>query len=205
MSAPATTRRPRLLQVFLASALLACAPFAAAEHWQIDEAASSLGFVSVKNGAIVEGHRFTSLSGGVVGDTASLSVDLASVDTAIEIRDERMRTMLFEVAEFPMAQVDIEIDGAAIEALAVGATLETQVSGTLSLHGVEAPISAAVVATRTAADAVTVASARPVVIAAAPFGLGEGIERLRAVAGLAAITPSVPVSFSLRFTRAAAH
>ena len=115
MSARVTTRQPRLLPGLLASALLACAPIAAAEHWQVDEAASSLGFVSVKNGVIVEGHRFTSLSGGVVDDTASLSVDLASVDTAIEIRDERMRTMLFEVAEFPMAQVDLEIDGAAIE------------------------------------------------------------------------------------------
>ena len=44
-----------------------------------------------------------------------------------------------------------------------------------------------------------VSSRLPVIVNASDFALIEGIERLRAVAGLPSISPAVPVSFTLRF------
>jgi len=44
-----------------------------------------------------------------------------------------------------------------------------------------------------------VVSERPVVISATQFGLAEGVESLRKIAGLPSISVAVPVSFVLSF------
>ncbi|MEE4297800.1 MAG: YceI family protein [Pseudomonadales bacterium] len=171
----------------------------AAADWRLVAEDSSLGFVSVKNARIAEGHQFTALSGSVDEEGAELVIELASVDTLIPIRDERMRELLFEVARFPTAIFRTAIDPASFEDLAVGESRRMDVSGELALHGERQPLTATLLVTRTASDRVSVASTRPVVISADAFALGGGVARLREVAGLDSITPMVPVSFALSF------
>jgi polyisoprenoid-binding protein YceI len=208
----------RWVMVALAGAVLAgcqqapdkaqeAAPTAAAavagKAWSVASDASRVSFVSVKSGEIAEVHHFGSVTGTVAPDgTATVSIPLASVETGIDIRNERMRDMLFQVAQFPAARVSAKIDLAAFQDLAVGQQRRLPLSGELDLHGVKAPFEAQVAVTRAAPDRVLVASVDPVVVEAELFKLGEGVEALRKVAGLPAITPAAPVTFQLMFQAA---
>ncbi|HSG90817.1 MAG TPA: YceI family protein [Pseudomonadales bacterium] len=191
--------RTTLWTLALATMLSTLASATAAADWTLDPAASSLGFVSVKNGSIAEGHRFEALSGEVTGGHARLTIDLASVDTSIEIRDQRMRDLLFEVADFPQAVFETEISPMAVSGLAVGGSMPMEVSGTLSIHGVSVPLTAALLVTRDASDRISVATTKPLVLSVEALGLSAGVARLQEIAGLAGITPMVPVAFSLTF------
>lgn len=170
--------------------------------WTIDSKASELSYVTVKSGEIVEVNSFENVSGSVGADgAATLSIDLASVSTGIDIRDERMRDIFFEVAANPTATVTAQIDPAAFEALGVGESTTQTLEATLSVKGVEAPVEAEIDVTRVAADRVIAVSASPVVVYADALELTGGLAQLQELAGLPSITPAVPVTFSLAFER----
>ena len=170
--------------------------------WSVDAAASSLSYVSVKAGEIAEANSFSGLSGSVTPEgAASLEIDLATVETGVDIRNERMRDLFFEVADHPTAKVTAQIDPAAFETLAVGASVTQPLEATLSLKGVEAPVETQVSVTRTGEDRVLVTSTRPVIVDAGALELTEGLATLQELAGLPSITPAVPVSFSIAFKR----
>jgi len=191
-----------------ALALAACssgpveeAPLAGA--WTLDGDASRLSFVTVKAGQLAEAHHFPGLTGSVSAEgAAELAIDLASVQTNIDVRNERMGTMLFEVATFPAATVTAQLDPAAFAALKTGESTVQPVTATLDLHGVQGEVPAELAVTRIAADKVKVETVTPIIVEAASYGLDTGVEALREVAGLDSIAPAVPVSFSLTFTQA---
>ena len=170
--------------------------------WSVDGSASSLSYVSVKAGEIAESNSFSGFSGSVTPQgEASVEIDLASVETKVDIRNERMRDIFFEVAEHPKATVTATIDPAAFEALAVGESLVQPFEATLSVKGVEAPVQTQVSVTRTGEDSVLVTSTEPVIVYADALELSEGLATLQELAGLPSITPVVPVTFSIAFTR----
>ena len=74
--------------------------------WQLVNESSQLNFISTKASHIAEPHTFDLLSGSIA-DTGrvQLNIDLASVATGIDIRNERMQTMLFNVVTFPQAEI----------------------------------------------------------------------------------------------------
>lgn len=171
--------------------------------WVLDPAQSRLGFTTVKAGEIAEAHGFNTLSGSVGADgAATLAIDLASVATAVDIRDERMREFLFETGTYPSATVTARIDPAAFSALKVGESKVQPVEATLDLHGEASPVEAELAVTRIAADRVKVETAAPIIVDAGAFGLTEGVAKLQELAGLPGITPQVPVTFSLVFRQA---
>ncbi|WP_187276465.1 YceI family protein [Parahaliea maris] len=177
----------------------------AAAQWELDNGNSSLNFISVKNAAVAETHRFDTLVGFVGEDgTVQLAIDLASVDTGIEIRDERMRKMLFETESFSSANVSGKVDPAVLAALEPGTVLTTDLEVTLSLHGVEATVSAPVVVINEASGVLRVITSRPVMVSAASFDLAKGVAALQEVAGLNSISTAVPVTFHLVFKPASA-
>lgn len=192
----------------LALSLAACsqtaadAPPVTGAEWTLDGAASELSYVTIKAGEIAEINSFESLTGAVGADGgASVTIDLASVSTGVDIRDERMRDIFFVVADNPSATVTAQIDPAAFETLAVGESMETMLDGTLALKGIEAPFQAAVTVTRAGPDRVLAVSDAPVIVEAGTFNLNDGLAQLQELAGLPSITPVVPVTFSLIFTR----
>lgn len=173
-----------------------------AGSWTLDSGESHLAFVSVKAGQVAEAHSFPGLSGSVSeAGQAELSIDLASVDTAIDIRNERMRDMLFKVADFPTATVTTTLDPAAFGALQAGDTLVQPVTATLDLHGTTGEVTTDLTVTRVGANKVRVQTIAPMIVSADSYGLGEGVEALRQVANLDSITGSVPVTFSLTFVQ----
>ena len=170
--------------------------------WSVDAAASSLSYVSVKSGEIAESNTISGLSGSVTADgAANIEIDLSTVETKVDIRNERMRDIFFNVAQFPKASVTAQIDPAAFETLGVGESVTQPLEATLTLKGVEAPVDTQVSVTRIAEDRVLAATTEPVIVYADALELTEGLATLQELAGLPSITPVVPVSFSITFQR----
>ena len=168
--------------------------------WALDSDASRIAFASIKAGEIIETHFFPGLSGEVSesGD-AVISIPLDQVETKIDLRNERMRDMFFDTAQFPTATLSAKVDPQAYADLPVGGRTQAEIEGTLSLHGVDAVVYAETFITRIAETRIEVASAEPVVIYVADHGLEAGLEALREVAALPSITGASPVTFTLVF------
>lgn len=192
-------RLPAVLWFLGAILTLSLSP--ALAHWNLNNAHSQLSFVSIKAGDIGEVHHFNSLEGSLDNEgNLKLTIDLTSVDTMIQIRDERMQKFLFNVAEFPSAEFRAQLDPKLYNAIPVGSSNVLDVTGTLSLVGVEQTVSAKVLATRVGARSVVVSSLQPVVLNAGAFKLTEGVNQLREIAGLPSISLAVPVTFVLSFS-----
>lgn len=164
---------------------------------------SSLYFISIKNENVGEVHHFNTLSGGIENGRVSVSIPLVDVDTMVPIRNERMQTMLFESDSFPNAMLSAEVDMDAVMALENGDYLDMTIQFNLELHGRKKLITAPVRVARLG-DEIHVNTDKPLIVNAAYFKLGEGIERLREVAGLNMISTTVPVTARLVFSRASA-
>ena len=217
IASPMRPLRPLLLAVSLTLALAACAgpeadapladptasPAPVTESaWRLDPAASRLAYVSIKAGEVAENNRFDALSGSVAADgTASLEIDLASVDTGVETRDERMREVFFAVADNPKATVTARLDPAAFAGLAVGQSVTRRMKASVTIKGASADVETEVLVTRAAEDRVLVVPTAPVIVSTDMFGLTDELGELRAMAQLPSITPAVPVTFALAFTR----
>lgn len=170
--------------------------------WAVDSDASRLSYVSVKSGEIAETNEFTGLSGSVSPDgAATVEIDLATVSTGVDIRNQRMRDIFFNIAEFPTASVTAQLDPAAFEGLGVGESTIQPVAATLSVKGVETKVDAELEVTRIADDRVLATSTKPVIVYADALELTDGLAQLQELAGLPSITPAVPVTFSLAFER----
>lgn len=168
--------------------------------WTLNAGASTVTFSSVKNGDIGETHFIRHLEGEAdFNGTFKVMLDLKSVDTGIETRDERMREFLFETDSYPVATVAGSFSITDFEGLTDGAAAHAVIPATLKLHGVERPLEIPVVVTRMGWDRVSVASEQPVLVVAADYGLEGGIEKLRELAGLDSISEVVPVTFFLVF------
>ena len=188
----------------LAAALLSLSACTAWAGWTVDGDQSHLSFVTVKAGNVGEVHTFGEIGGGV-DDTGSVSVEvqLASVDTLIPIRDERMREILFEVADFPVATLSAQVDLEAVQAQAVGTVSQTVLEASLALKESTLPLTLNVAIARLNEGRIMVTSTRPVVINAAGVGLAAGVEQLREIAGLPSISNAVSASFVIVFEQAA--
>jgi polyisoprenoid-binding protein YceI len=186
----------RITRMTGAALLITASGFAQAD-WTLDAEASRLSFISTKNASKAEVHYFREISGSVTdnGD-ARVEVPLDSVETAIPIRNERMREFLFETADFPSLAVTAAVDPALLAATGVRTAA---VPVTVSLHGQEASYDAAMVVARDGDGSLTVATSEPIVVNAADFELGTGIAKLQELAGLASISTAVPVSARLVF------
>ncbi|KKA05193.1 hypothetical protein VP02_24595 [Pseudomonas ogarae] len=184
-----------------ASLLLACAALPAQADWYLDSESSRLSFISSKNGNVSEVQRFLVLHGQVQPEgLARLEVELESINSGIPLRDERMRAELFEIQQFAEATVTAKIDLAPIQDLANGAQLELRLPLTVNLHGKQHEYPVELLATRLDERRFQVVTLEPVVLNAADFDLAPGLEKLRNLAGLSAISLSVPVNAVLIFT-----
>lgn len=168
-------------------------------HWSLDNAASTLSFVTVKAEHVAEVHTFDVLSGSIddAGEV-KIAIELASVNTMIQIRNERMQAMLFETNLFPDATITGKVDLEAITAMNPGASEVMQIEIELSLHGASIALTAELMVTRLESG-VMASTLKPIIVTADSVGLVAGVEALREVAGLPSISRSVPVSFTLVF------
>jgi polyisoprenoid-binding protein YceI len=195
--------------VALTATLLGCmsppaqnAP-ATAASWRLEPAQSSLSFVTTKAGqpgvaAIAEVQAFRRFNGELNSrGQIQFSIDLASVDTGIEIRDERLRTMLFNVGAAPQATFSAQIDPALLRDLGTAGVRDMDLNGQLTLAGQSKPVVAKVRVSALDAGLIGVSTRAPIVVNASDFGLRAGVEALRDVMGLSMLSAAAPVSFAL--------
>ncbi len=185
-----------LLILFIGTLL----PALATAGWQLDSNNALVSFVSIKNNAIAELHRFDELQ-GKIDDTgkAVVEISLASVNTGIEIRDQRMRDLLFEVASFPKAVISTQLDAAWLNALEPGQPRAIETVFELSVHGVQQNFTALVGLIIDNSGNLHVESMQPILLNAGQLGLTEGIAKLQELAALQAIATAVPVTFTMVF------
>ncbi|MGR3894542.1 YceI family protein [Pseudomonas sp. 1176_21] len=185
----------------VALALLALASLPAQANWHLDGESSRLSFITSKNGNVSEVHRFLVLHGKVDRKgAAELQIEMDSVSSGIPLRDERMRNDLFEVAKYPDATIQAQIDLRPINDLANGAQVELRLPVTVNLHGKTHSYNAQLLATRLDERRFQVVTLEPLVLSADHFDLLPGLKTLQKLAGLQSINLSVPVGAVLIFT-----
>ena len=168
-------------------------------HWTLDNDASQLSFVTVKADNVGEVHTFDLMSGEIEDSgELSITVELASVNTLIPIRNERMQAMLFETSVFPEANISASVDIDALGDMDAGDSRSMQVEFQLSLHGNTNSYTADVMVVRLEGGLMATTT-KPIIINADSYQLAQGVEALREVAGLPRISNAVPVSFTVVF------
>lgn len=185
----------------LSAALMACSvAFPTLADWRIDES-SRLHFLTTKNAQVTEIHTFDEFTGNVSSEgKLAVTVDLSSVNTAIDIRNQRMQEMLFHVAKYAKATFEATLPDSMIK-LETGSHISGNVDGILSLHGKAVPTSFSVVVSKLNDNTLTVATVVPTLVKADMFGLEQGVTALKTIAGLSSITTTVPVTFALTLTQ----
>ena len=170
-------------------------------NWYLDGESSRLSFITTQNANIANVHRFLVLHGKVDRKgQAQLRIEMDSVNSSVPLRDERMRDVLFDFKHFPEAQISAQIDLQPINDLASGAQLELRLPVTVSLRGKQHTYEAELLATRLDERRFQVVTLEPLMLQAEDFGLQPELETLRKLAGLSAISFSVPVNAVLIFT-----
>ncbi|WP_243434667.1 YceI family protein [Pseudomonas sp. 30_B] len=179
--------------------LILTSPLALAE-WQLDGDTSRISFVSVKRGKMVEVQRFDQLSGQIDDKGAvRLVVPLASIDSGLALRDERMRNSFFEVERYPEAIITSQLDLSLYDDLRVGQSRPETLEFNLDLHGQQRRLKAEVLVIRSSEERIEVTTLEALVLKLIDFDLEEKLEPLKEVANLPSITPEVPVFAVLGF------
>ncbi len=170
-------------------------------EWRLKNSESNVYYISTKNISVSELNYFNTLSGSIneQGDL-SIKINLESVETEIPTRNERVMSMLFEVLYYNKATITASIDPYKLKELDIGKTYTETVNFILDLHGFTQELSATVNIMKHANGSILVTTKTPIIITAAQFGLEKGIERLRSIARLKSISPTVPVTFDLTFS-----
>ncbi|MEM9669602.1 MAG: YceI family protein [Pseudomonadota bacterium] len=170
--------------------------------WTLNPEASALTYLSIKSNNIAEVNTFGELSGSVSEDgAASISINLNSVNTNVDIRNERMRNVFFETETYPAATVTTDIDMAQFTDIDIGDSVAVPLRFDISLHGATRAYDFDAEVTRLGANKVLVDSDAPLILYPEDFDLIDGLAQLQALAGIDAITPIVPVNVSFVFER----
>ncbi len=196
------TRIARLLALTTA---LAAAPLTAAQAdgWTLANDGSRIAFGSVKKNTVGEVHTFGALSGSVDAQGAvRIEIDLASVETYIDIRNERMVEHVFG-KDTPTATLTTTVDAAALAAMQPGDTQTVDVEATLSLAGKDVPLEASLFVARLSDGRAMVTTDSMIMLSMADLGLDGGIDTLMKLAKLPGITRVSPVTIRLMFDKGA--
>lgn len=188
-------------------ALLMCATTtlytsSALADWTLDAGNSNISYGTIKNDAIGESNTFKTISGSLTDDGhISIDIALASVDTQLELRDERMRDIVFKVAQNVSAKLSGDMNLQAHEDQAVGSSRVIEAEIGLELVGEKIDLDVMLLVTRLGENKVMVSPHGVLFLDADDYELVGAIEILRELAGLDTIATVVPMSFYLTFEK----
>jgi cytochrome c2/polyisoprenoid-binding protein YceI len=169
-----------------------------ADSWTLDGENSKVAFGSIKKDTIGEVHHFETITGSVdPAGAVSVEIDLTSVQTWIDIRNERMMEHVFQGAA--TATLTAQIDPAEFEALAVGETSTVDIEGALSLVGVEIPVEISMFVARLSDDKILATTDEMFFLGTEEAGIDAGVSKLMELAKLPGITRTAPVMVRFLF------
>jgi polyisoprenoid-binding protein YceI len=199
-SVASSSAAPSSVRSSVAPSSVASSSAVAVGGWSLNTTDSYFNFVTTKNTNVVEAHNFTSISGGITSaGVATLTIDLSSGNTGIALRDQRLDDLLFEVATYPTATATVNLTANMLSGLAVGSSTKVDVSASLNLHGVVAPVTTTLLVQKLSNSRILVQTLSPILVSAPSYSLTDGVEALRAAVGIASISTAVPVDFVLVF------
>ncbi|MBX2855901.1 MAG: c-type cytochrome [Rhodobacteraceae bacterium] len=191
-----------MTRIFAVGASVLAMTFAsvtAAETWTLDGDASRIAYGSIKKDKVGEVNSFSGLSGTVdATGAANITIDLATLETNIDIRNERMLEHVFRGAG--EAQLAAQLDMDDVKGLGVGEMAVVDVEGALSLLGVSTELDLEMLVVRLAEDRVMAVSNDMVFVGTEELGVDAGIDKLMEIAKLPGITRTAPVTLRLVFT-----
>lgn len=189
------------LGIFAATMISAGAAFAGGHghgDWKSVEGASSVAFGSIKKNTVGEVHHFTMVDGTVSKDGEVLvGINLASIETNIDIRNTRMIEHVFKDAATAVLRGEVDMEE--ITALAVGETMIADFEGSLELGPVAADVEAEMLVARLSEHRVLVSTADFIMLSTEDLEIDAGIDKLKDLASLSGITRVTPVSIRMVF------
>lgn len=175
---------------------------AAQADWTLDPEKSQLSYASIKKGSIGENNHFQKLDGRITdAGEITLLIDLASVETWIDIRNSRMKEFFFQTIDFPAATLSGQIDMTKFNDLKIGGQQTFDLSFKFDLHGQSQTIEAELVILRLTETTVVVLPSEFIFLDAEQFNLLAGLKKLQELAKLPSISSVVPINFHLTFTK----
>lgn len=191
-----------LSKVLALTTALVALPFAAqAQNWTLSGEGSHIAFGSVKKNTAGEIHGFTALSGSVDETGAvAIEIDLTSVETNIDIRNERMIEHVFG-KDNPKATLKAQLEPGSLADMKPGDTQEVDVEAVLSFVGKDVPVETTLFVARLGADRAMVTTDSMIMLSTEDLGVDGGIDTLMDLAKLPGITRISPVTVRLMFDR----
>lgn len=189
--------------VAVAASLLITGSVFAGGHakWTAVEDQSRIAFGSIKKDTVGEVHHFEGVTGTVGEDgKLTLAVDLASVETNIDIRNERMLEHVFQAGK-ATAMVSGEIDLEEVKDLKPGDTSIVDFEGVLAFAGVNIDVEAEMLVARLAENRVLVSTADFIMVSTEDLGIDAGVSKLMELAKLPGITRVTPVAVRIVFEK----
>jgi OmpA-OmpF porin, OOP family len=185
-----------LLSVFIAAGLAS----ARAQEWLLDARASHFYMETAKAQSIVETHQFTGLDGSISANgDAKVTIDLTSVSSGVDVRDVRMRFLLFETYKFPSADITAKLDMTRLQEVLKTTRIMYPLTFTVALHGMTKDFEALVYVTRLSDTTVSVSTVKPISVTADTFGLTAGIAKLSEAVNGTPIVSAASFTFDLVF------
>jgi len=170
------------------------------QDWVLNSAQSNVYMQTEKLEGVIEKHRFTAVEGNVTKDgDATIKIDLGSVDTGIDLRNVRMRFLLFETFKFPAAEITARLDKAKLQDLTTKSRLSYPLTLKVNLHGIVKDIPTTVSIARINDTSVSVSTINPIVVNADTFDFTKNIGKLSDAMGGIRIVPSSSITFDLVF------
>ena len=172
----------------------------AQQQWVLNGGASHFYMQTSKAESITEIHQFIGLTGTIDGGgNADVKIDLTSVSSGVDVRDVRMRFLLFETYKFPNAEVTAKIDMSKLQDLTSKIRDTYPLHFTVAMHGMTKDFDADVYVTRLSDKSVSVATAKPIVVKTDDFGLTAGLAKLSEAVNGTPIVSAASFTFDLVF------
>ncbi len=191
--------KKRLFVVVVAiTSLLMVSGVSAKGNWKLDERNSHVSFFTIKKGGIGESHSFFDISGKISKNNASVSIQTDSVDSEVDIRDERIKKFIFDSDNKPTIDISSDVKNV-FDRLEKRSIITAEMPAKLTLNGVTTIVTLNVSVAKKAKNELIVTSIQPVIIKAEDYRLSEGVRKLSEIAGSITIATAVPVNFVLHF------
>jgi OOP family OmpA-OmpF porin len=170
------------------------------QDWVLNASQSNVYMQTEKLENTIEKHRFTSIEGNISKDgDATVKIDLNTLDTGIDLRNVRMRFLLFETYKFPNAIITAKIDKSKLTELTTRSRINYMLMAKVNLHGIMREIQIPVEIARVNDTTVSVSTIKPVDVSAETFDFMKGIGKLSDAMGGIRIVPAASITFDLVF------
>lgn len=166
--------------------------------WQLSADESLVAYGSIKKNVVGEVNHFDSISGGIASDgKVAINIDLASVNTKVDIRNQRMIKHVF--GDNAQATLKTALDMSVIDNLVVGASTIMEVEGFLTFLGNEVEVDTNFFVIKLSDTKILATTNDMIMLPTGELGINAGIDKLMELAKLPGITRVSPVTLRFMF------